>query len=311
MSLATAIIGTNGDIIRFDGADGYHMALSFGAMSGVAPVSLPQQDSPGLVAGSLAGTPRRLSRPVQWRVIVEGVTEQVMFERLERLATALDPVTPGASAGRDAFLRVTRPDGETRQLTARYSSGMGNWPMQVSHQTAVALELLFRADDPHWHAIIPDNEFVSFPVTGSGSADTPFDASGTSFDNPGTPFDGFQATAEQGSAVATMTNTGNAEAWPLWIITGAATSIELTNRATGSVWRWTGTLAAGETLVVDAADRSPSVRVDGVNAWSGLAASANNLWPLIAGQNQIVAEVLGADTSTTLQGIWQRRYLNP
>ena len=310
MAISTAtIIGANGDVIACDRSSNYDLAGTAG-LFGTPPIRLGQRDSPGLIAGSLKGKPRRLAKPYLWQIVVYGDTHQECVEALERLATAVDPVTPGADHGRDCRLIVTRPDGSHRQLEARYSSGLDVWPFTTGQDTAVTVEVLFRADDPHWSALTPDTESVEFPVTGSGSADTPTDDADTITDDPATPTDGFLATPEEGTVTATLVNEGNAEAWPVWEITGSVLSAELTNVTTGAVWRWDGVLTAAQTLAVDTNDRAPSVRVDGANAWSGLAAGAKNLWPLAPGANNVVATILGADTNTTMRVTWFPRWLS-
>ena len=308
--LSLGVIGANGDVVDFaPGGRPFRLARNFGLL-GVPPVELASVSSPGLVSGSLRGKPRRQPKPIVVRVLVLADTPQRLYESLERLATAVDPVTPGSSAGRDSRLVVTRPDGTIRQLSARYSSGLETWPVITTGQTEVEVEILFRADDPHWTDLTLVGEVVNFPVTSTGDQDTPFDDPATAFDEAGTPFDGFRATAEEGTAVATLTNAGNAETWPIWTITGAATSVEVSNRTTGAVWRWEGNVAGTSELTVDTNDRFPSARLNGANAWSGLAVGAKNLFPLIAGPNNIVVTVLGADTNTTLSCTWLPRWLS-
>lgn len=310
MTISTGtIIGANGDIIACDRSSNYDLAAVAG-LFGSPPIRLGQRDSPGLVAGSLKGKPRRLAKPYLWQIIVYGDTHQECVAALERLVTAVDPVTPGSDLGRDCRLIVTRPDGSHRQLTARYSSGLDVWPFETGQDTAITVEVLFRADDPHWSALTPDTESVTFPVTGTGNADTPFSDPDTPFSDPDTPFSGFVSTPEEGTVTATLTNEGNAEAWPVWEITGSILSAELANLTTGAVFRWDGVLTSAQTLTVDTNDRGPTVRVDGTNAWSGLAVAAKNLWPLTPGDNEVVATVLGADTDTTMRVTWFPRWLS-
>ncbi len=306
-ALDAALIGVDGSIIRFDGLGGYRLARDFG-LFGVAPVELRSVDSAGLTAGSMTGRPRRQATPVVLRCIVEGATPTGLYEAVERLAAAVDPVTPGSRFGRDTRIVVGRNGQPSRALSARYSSGLGQWRILTTGQTIAEFELLFRADDPRWSELQPAGVSVVFPVTGTGSEDTAFDDPASAFDALTEPFDGFQATAEEGTSMATLTNDGDAETWPLWQITGAATTVEVSNRRTGAVWRWSGNLTAADRLVVDTNDRHPSVRVNGSNAWGGLAADANDLFALVAGANEVIVTVLDGDTNSTLECSWLPRW---
>jgi hypothetical protein len=235
-------------------------------------------------------------------------TPQALVEAIARLSAAVSPVVPGTVLGRSCRLSVARPDGTARTISARYTAGLAGLDVPNSTATAVEVDLIFRASDPTWADVGAVDAAVDFPVTGSGATSTPFSSSALAFSAAGVPFDGFQSTEAEGTSLASLGNTGDAEAWPVWELTGQATSVEVVNRTTGERWRWVGTLASGARLEVVTDDRRPSVRIAGANAYGGMVAGSR-LWPLAPGANEVAFIVGGADTNTTMVATWHNRQL--
>lgn len=302
--LAATLVGANGDLIDTSVAP-FHLGPGQ-ALFGLPPVDAPTIEAAGILAGSMEGDARWLDRPLRLHLAIVTDTPQALLDAIQRLSAALAPVVPGTVRGRSCRLIVTRPDGTSRAISARYTAGLAGLEIEVGTATALEVDLIFRAADPHWAATDTADAAVSFPVTGSGATASGFDSPAIAFDEPGHPFDGFQSTEAAGTAVVTLINVGDAEAWPTWELTGQAATVEVVNRTTGARWRWAGSLASGATLEVVTDDRRPAVRIDGANAYAGI---SGRLWPLVPDANEIVFVVTGADTNTSLIASWQPRQL--
>lgn len=108
-------------------------------------------------------------------------------------------------------------------------------------------------------------------------------------------------------ADTTIDNTGDVEAWPVWIITGPATSIVLRNLTTGKLLTIAVPLSAGETVTVDTTRGVKTILTNtGFNAF-GLA--TGNLWPLAEGSNSVRLEMSGATAASTISLRWRRRWM--
>lgn len=110
---------------------------------------------------------------------------------------------------------------------------------------------------------------------------------------------------------ALVDNTGDADAYPIWSITGPGTPTVI-NSTTGLSFSFSAAVPAGATwTVVTAPDGGSSVTdQDGVSQWPQLVASApRDMFPLIAGSNEISVQVVGASTATQVMMQYTRRWL--
>lgn len=83
----------------------------------------------------------------------------------------------------------------------------------------------------------------------------------------------------------TLTNTGTAEAFPVWLFTGALSYLKVFNNTTGEWFEWAGTLNSGDTLTIDT--KAVTVKDQlGTNRYSGLGL-APELFALVPGDNSI------------------------
>lgn len=305
--LKVALIGANGDLIEAS-ATTRPFRLSTGqALFGPPPVDAPTVEAVGLLAGSLDGIARHQGRALRLRLFLDADSPQTLLEAIQRLSQAVSPVLPGSTRGRNCTLIITRPGGEQRAITARYTGGLDGLAIATGQDDHLEIDLIFRASDPHWWSLALSGAQVSFPVTGTGVTATLFSDT-IGFNQTGQPFDGFQSTATQGTTLVVLDNLGDAEAWPTFELTGAAASVEVMSRTTGYSWRWGGTLASGAVLTVVTDDRAPSVRIGAANAYGGITAGSR-LFPLVGGPNEVAVSVGGANTSTRLTITWQPRQL--
>ena len=310
--LRGSIIGANGDILNCDvenNSGPYHLANDPGIF-GSPPVDIEVVNSAGLTAGDIHGRARHLAKPVRWSINVAADTPDGLYQALQRLSRAVDPVVPGTNERRSCRLQVTRPDGTARQIVATYSTGLTAITPETATINALRANLLFRCAEPYWASVEGSEAYVVFPITGTGAVATPFSDPGTLFSAANVPFNGFTSTEVENTASTTLTVQGDAQSWPLWRVQGAAASVEVINRATGRRWSWVGTLAPGQELVIDTLDSHPTARLDGANAWGGMV-SGSDTFPLVPGDNRIVFKVTGADTGSSMSVEWQDRWLTP
>jgi hypothetical protein len=107
-----------------------------------------------------------------------------------------------------------------------------------------------------------------------------------------------------------VTNAGDADAHPVWAITGPGTPT-LTNTTTGKSFGLAVPLAAGETVTIDTRPTMQSaVDSAGRNRWPDLVkTSPRQLWPLIPGENVVDLQLAGADPGSRIVLSFTRRWL--
>lgn len=93
----------------------------------------------------------------------------------------------------------------------------------------------------------------------------------------------------------TITIDGVDSALPTWTINGPATNPTLTNITTGQTITWTGTVPAGQTLIIDM--NNQTAMMEGANVYAFITGSWIGLAP---GANRLSYNVLGTDQPSTL-----------
>jgi hypothetical protein len=121
-----------------------------------------------------------------------------------------------------------------------------------------------------------------------------------------------------GGSAMLVTIQGDADALPLWTITGAVDELIVSNGVQS--WTWVHTLASGDYGTVDHRPGTRSPRLgSGLN---GVAESSFGLWFLLSnqstldwglapGENSLVVSVAGDDGSSALSMWYEPRYLVP
>lgn len=104
-------------------------------------------------------------------------------------------------------------------------------------------------------------------------------------------------TADLADVETSFNNTGDAKAFPIWKITGPATSIETTSPF-GRKWKWTGTLGNEDYLIVDHSKGTVTDQA-GVNRYDGLA-PAPVFWWIPPGESKGRLAVLGSSKGTLI-----------
>jgi hypothetical protein len=205
---------------------------------------------------------------------------------LDLLARAMDP-TRG-----DGRIRVTWDDNTARELTCRYREGLNPtvqfWQVPVWHTVIV-----FRAVDPYW----------------SDTADSTVElAPGAA---PGFfPFFPLRVGASEATDSATVNNDGQAAAWPVWTIIGPADSVEASNVTVGESWTLNRTVAAGETVTIDARPGAKTVVSSTVGDVFSSLGDGSSLWRLEPGLNDVELVMAGATGASRMVMSWRRRWLS-
>jgi hypothetical protein len=216
-------------------------------------------------------------------VVVPGPTAG--RDELRRWAKALDPVKG------EGTLTVVQGAYAGRQLVCAYEAGLDDFAEDFAGLGLTTLA--FRAADPYWQ----DGTESQLIATISSTAFTWF------------PFLPLVLGASDVFASATITNTGDVDAWPVIKAVGPGVDLTATNLTTGLSWHFTGSIAAGSTLVVDTRPGRKSVRLDGVNEFGRLT-DDSVLWPLVPGPNRISIGFASATGASRVEFTWRNRWLS-
>jgi hypothetical protein len=189
-------------------------------------------------------------------------------------------------------LTVVQPDGEVRTIACHYTAGMeGDEGLDASGRAWTIVTITLRAPSPFW---------LGAPVSVQWAA-------------PGggmwLPILPLAVSESQVLGSTLVTNDGDDIAYPVWTVTGPATSITLANTTTGESLLLTQTLSSTDTVVIDTRERRQTALLNGVtNLWPNLSA-ASAMWGLAAGDNQLQLTVAGSTSATNVRLDYQPRYL--
>lgn len=189
-------------------------------------------------------------------------------------------------------LTVTQTDGTSRTIGARYSAGLeGDESLDAAGARWCMGVLTFACPSPFW---------LGAEVTTEWRAAV----SGTFF-----PVLPLAVGNSQVLGAVTVDQDGDDDAYPVWTITGPATSVSLTNTTTGDTLLLTRTISIGDTIVIDTRERQQTALLNGVtNLWGNLS-DASTLWPLEPGINDLTLTVSGSTSATRVRMTYQPRYL--
>jgi len=248
---------------------------------GAVPVS--RVDDPSARGGVVTRHVRDEPRSITWPLHVWGNTSDEFVARMREVVWAFTQTKmygPGV-------LRVSRPDGSAREISAYYEDGLGGDVGQGWLSANPVLTLF--CPNGFWQAT------TTTTVTRSYGVSVPFLA----------PYPTVSSSQVLGNTQ--ITNPGDADAWPTWLITGPASSIEATSSTTGESFEITYALDAGDTIAITT--DPPTVRGPaGQPLTSALTWPGAELWPLKPRINNINFEVAGAGAGTSITLSWKPRY---
>lgn len=255
-----------------------------------APPARRQEDGVPEQPGSRLRTVLHDTREFVIPVLVHGATDIALRVSLRALALAMDPVRG------DGRLRVTGPAGDQREITCRVTAGLDLDERlgDTATPTDQIATIVFRAVDPYWYAT--SDTVVDY--TFAGTVATFF------------PIFPIRLSSSEVFADATVSNTGDVDSWPVWVVTGPGSTINLRNLTTGlTITLSTTALAAGEYLTIDTRPGAKTVtRQDGSSLFSDLSTSTA-LWSLAQGSNAVRIEMGGANSASTVRLSYRPRYL--
>lgn len=190
------------------------------------------------------------------------------------------------------YIQVQRPDGTTRQVAVYTTSGLNTPEVAISSHTVYSFTL--QTPDPYWQDLIPQQ--LAFNI-GSSVGILPLLP---------IPLGGSSIIGNN-----TIINGGNAQAWPIWTLTGPGTPT-MKNLTTGKQWALNTSVASGHVVQVTTKPGS-QMAVDtttSANIWDQLVLGGNlsNLWSLMAGSNQISIAMAGATVATSVGLTWTNRW---
>lgn len=209
------------------------------------------------------------------------------FEQVRRLIQS--EFNPKAGKGK---WRATTPDGIMREVNCKYFDGLSgdeSWgAASPVHMQALAI---FKAFDPYFY----DVNATVFTATNTAGA----------------PFFPILPIHLSGSSVLgafSIFNGGDAEAFPVFTITGPGTSPVLTNTTTGKSITSSIALTGGQVLTIDTQAKT-AVREDGSNQFSTLSFTSA-FWTLAQGQNAITLTMGGTTTASKIVISYKQRWLS-
>lgn len=218
------------------------------------------------------------------------------LDLIDRLAAAVWTVRHGAPA--PGTLVFTRPGGASRRIEVLCTSGAEQadetssrggytWDTSYALTFSSALDPLFTDEDP---VVV---SFEAPPVSGGV---------------PPLPPILLQPSTVLGTT--SVVNSGNADAYPIWTITGPGTPT-LTNVTTGRSFGLDVALSSGEVVTVDTRPAQQSA-VDNTDTdrWSDLVKSSpRDLWTLPPGVNELNMALAGSGAGSKIEMSYVRRWL--
>ncbi len=261
----------------------------------LAPIEIARSAVP-----YVPGTRVRLvrSREREIHIVVHLNTESFVLLRDEKevLYRAFWSGDAEGDRVRFGWLRFTLVAGTTRQTRALYllgaegdtTQGIGGWEDVV---------LTFLCPDAHYEAL---EDTVVDLVAGTSSVSW--------FGRPWFPF---ELSASSVLAGATIDNTGDIDAWPIWTLTGPMSNPILRNVTTGAVLSIPTTVQVDSTLTVATRPGYHSVVFNGGVSAFGVVTGNSVLWGLRPGLNVIRVEASGTASMTDAVLNYRLRYLSP
>lgn len=211
----------------------------------------------------------------------------------DQLARSLWTVRSGSPA--PGTLVVSRPDGTSRQVRVYCINGpdQGDDDSTKSGLMWSTYTVTFQAPDPFFEdADSTDLEFGIYTAPGIP------------------PMPPIQLAPSSLLGQTEVVNTGDADSYPVWRITGPGKPT-ITNTTSGRSFGLNVTLGVGEVVTVDTRPTMQSA-VDGLgaNRWPDLVKSSpRDLWPLLPGLNELNLNMAGSAAGSKVVLSYTRKWL--
>jgi Phage tail protein len=259
------------------------------------PADLTALELPG-GGGGLPQACAPLQRPIIVGLYAWAGDQAEFLTLVDRLARAF--WTRRGERPAPGTLTVRRPDGTRRQIRVLVTDGadQADDDRGKSGLTWTTYTITFTALDPFWEDAQPQRlEFGGPPPEGTGVPPMP------------------PVTLAPGALIGavTVTNSGDADAYPVWTVTGPGAAPTLANTTTGKSFGMAVPLAAGETVTIDTRPTMQSaVDSAGRNRWPDLVkAGPRQLWPLVPGENVVDLRMAGVAPGSRIVLSFVRRWL--
>jgi len=245
------------------------------------------------------------ARTIVWPVLVKGADHMEFTRTWRALATAFTSTLRVGPDGRrpPGTLEVARPDGSVRRIAVYYHSGWDGRGQAATGITWDSAVLTLWCEDPYWQ----DAQAVTVHRETGAPADylAPYPT----------------VSSSQVLGVTTLTNPGDVEVWPSWLVTGPASKITFTRQDTSEdpdvdtsasfvldmAATAHGPLLAGETVTIST--DPPRVRSGtGENLFDGLNWPEAVLWDIPRGQTPVVFQLDGAEAGSSVDLTFYPRY---
>lgn len=198
------------------------------------------------------------------------------------------------------LLIIQRPGGVApRQIEVYTTSGLNTPEVGVNNITVYSLAL--STPDPYWSGLT--DVTMTYNATFDNNGILPVDFTAT-------PPVGiaFNQSSDVGSWM--LPNNGDSYTYPNWIITGPGQPV-MTNITAGRSWSLSQSIPPGQQVqVTTARGKQSCVNITtGENIWNQLIfAGPHDLWPLMAGPNQVSLVVAGGTDQTKIQVSYRNRF---
>ncbi|MEU2764250.1 phage tail protein [Streptomyces sp. NPDC007094] len=230
-------------------------------------------------------------RTIVWPVLVKGADHMAFTDNWRGVGQAFTRTLregPGT-------LEVARPDGSIRRLLVHYSDGWDGRGQTATGITWDSAVVTLWCEDPYWVDAVPRHIHRE-----SGSAEDFL-----------VPYPTVSSSQVLGETV--VTNPGDVEVWPEWVVTGPASLITFTREDTGDSFVLDptatahGALLAGEQVTIS----TDPLRVrfqDGSNWVGALNWPSAVLWSLPPGATPVSFQLDGATTGSAVDLTFHPRY---
>ena len=233
------------------------------------------------------------SRTIVWPIYVYGSDHQEFVNRW-RSVTGAFTQTSRLGPGR---LEIARPDGSSRVVDAYYASGIEGSGKQGYGVTSDFFVMSLLCEDPYWRDRQPQTVHREF-------------SEGVDYLSPYPSVSSSQVLGE-----TTLSNPGDVDAWPSWIMTGPASTLTATRADTGESFSLDpnaatiahGNLADGEQVTVTT--DPPTVRGPDGSVWTGaLNWPGAVLWSIPPGETAVEFGLDGAGAGSSVDMTFYPRY---
>lgn len=264
-------------------------ALAVGAQGLFMPPVTVIEDELAEQDGARARAVRAMPRDITVPLYMEQGDAATLRAAIRTLLRAVNPKRG------DGRLRALAPDGQVREVTCRYTSGLEL--TQAPGQSGADWQgaaVVFRAHDPYWYDVDPTEE--TFVLGDSVSF---------------FPFFPLLLSADTVLGARTVSNDGDVPAFPIWTVHGPATAVTLTNVTDGLSLTLDYALDADQVVTIDTRPGFKTVRLDDGSNLYGDLDTGSALWALPDGLTEITVELPGATEESYVALTYRRRWLSP